>query len=455
MQLSARRLMNFSQILAMGFVLLAMPMMSLSYAQDGPSDLEEGMRRFWDRFSGRNTASVYQRAHSTITESFVDVARPAAKSTVRVLISDAQASLGTIVDETGLILTKASELRDAKDLICQLYDKRKVPAVKVGENEDYDFALLRIEAGDLAAAPWAASETRVGAWLATPGHTDVPVGIGVVSVAPRRIPKSRALIGVRLGPNPNDPTGGALVGLVFPNGGAARAGVQVNDIIIRADDRDITTPDDLIAHVSGLLPGDRVRLTIRRGDEEKKLTAELLEERALSSARIDTQNSLGGPISRRRSGFPRVLQHDTVLRPEQCGGPIVDLDGKVVGLNIARAGRFGSYAIPAQEVLRVLPTMVEKIEDFQDLVKNQEIADLQRRIDKSKVVLAEFEGRLADAIKKREQADADDAASDEDKEKAKEVVNRAELSVKEAKNRLDSLVASLARMQDQPVKKED
>lgn len=443
-------------VLSVGGGMLGSPaMVSLSYAQDAPSDLEEGMRRFWDRFGGKNAASVYQRSHNSVKESFVVVARPAAKSTVRVLINDAQASLGAVVDASGLVITKASELRDAKELKCQLYDKRTLPAIRVGENEEYDFALLKIEAEDLVAAPWGASEAGVGAWLATPDYTDTPVGIGVVSVSPRRIPKSRALIGVRLGPNPRDPSGGALVGMVFPNSGAARAGVKPNDIIVRADERDIATPDDLIAHVSGLLPGDRVRLTIRRGKEEKILTAELLEERALSSARIDTQNSLGGPISRRRSGFPRVLQHDTVLRPEQCGGPIVDLDGKVVGLNIARAGRFGSYAIPTQEVLRVLPTMVEKIDSFQDLMKNKQIAELQQRLDRSKQVLADFEKKLSNALKQRNKADSDEEASDEAKQEAKEKVNRAELQVKEARERLDSLAASLAQLQDQLVVKED
>jgi serine protease Do len=49
-----------------------------------------------------------------------------------------------------------------------------------------------------------------------------------------------------------------------------------------------------------------------------------------------------------------AFQHDTVLRPADCGGPIVDLDGRVIGFNIARAGRTESYALPAVEVNKVL-----------------------------------------------------------------------------------------------------
>jgi serine protease Do len=52
-------------------------------------------------------------------------------------------------------------------------------------------------------------------------------------------------------------------------------------------------------------------------------------------------------MSHRRAGFPQAIQHDTVLNPEMCGGPVVDLSGKAVGVNIARAGRVETYAVPA------------------------------------------------------------------------------------------------------------
>jgi serine protease Do len=62
---------------------------------------------------------------------------------------------------------------------------------------------------------------------------------------------------------------------------------------------------------------------------------------------------MGGDLSERRSGFPAVLQHDSVLGPEECGGPVIDLAGRAIGINIARAGRTESYAIP-DDVLRPL-----------------------------------------------------------------------------------------------------
>jgi len=53
---------------------------------------------------------------------------------------------------------------------------------------------------------------------------------------------------------------------------------------------------------------------------------------------------MGSELSKRRTGFPHILQHDSVVKPRECGGPVVDLDGKVIGINICR--RAGPKATP-------------------------------------------------------------------------------------------------------------
>jgi serine protease Do len=47
-----------------------------------------------------------------------------------------------------------------------------------------------------------------------------------------------------------------------------------------------------------------------------------------------------------------------VLAPSDCGGPLVDLSGKAIGLNIARAGRVESFALPAALVKKALPDLM-------------------------------------------------------------------------------------------------
>jgi serine protease Do len=65
------------------------------------------------------------------------------------------------------------------------------------------------------------------------------------------------------------------------------------------------------------------------------------------------QNRMGSELSSRRTGYPIILQHDSVLKPSDCGSPLVDLEGRVLGINISRAGRVESWAIPT-EVIRPL-----------------------------------------------------------------------------------------------------
>ena len=68
----------------------------------------------------------------------------------------------------------------------------------------------------------------------------------------------------------------------------------------------------------------------------------------------DFMNQMGNTLSRRRDGFDAVFQHDATIEPEQCGGPLVDLDGRLIGINIARAGRIESFALPVTEVVAAL-----------------------------------------------------------------------------------------------------
>lgn len=69
------------------------------------------------------------------------------------------------------------------------------------------------------------------------------------------------------------------------------------------------------------------------------------------------------PLSLRRESFPTVFAHDFRLRPEQCGGPVVDLSGNVVGLNIARADATRTLAIPADVLRMVIQELRAQAED--------------------------------------------------------------------------------------------
>jgi serine protease Do len=72
------------------------------------------------------------------------------------------------------------------------------------------------------------------------------------------------------------------------------------------------------------------------------------------------QRRLTGEVSQRAEGFEQAIEHDSVLHPWLCGGPLVNLDGKAIGLNIARASRVSTYALPTRLVKRILDNLTPK-----------------------------------------------------------------------------------------------
>ena len=69
---------------------------------------------------------------------------------------------------------------------------------------------------------------------------------------------------------------------------------------------------------------------------------------------------MSGETSDRRNGFPEVIQHVIPLTPDSMGSPLLNLRGETVGINIARADRVTSYALPAERVIMSVRALVEK-----------------------------------------------------------------------------------------------
>lgn len=294
-----------------------------------------------------------ERSHAKVLAAFRDVIKDPAQSTVRVFSDGRKAALGAVVDSQGFVVTKASELKGK--LECQLQDGRRVAADIVGRDATNDVALLKIEATKLPSIAWADSpDATVGSWLITPGLEVDPVAIGVVSVGARKIAAPSGALGVQL--DQKDDV--ARIERVMPESAAERAGIQNGDLVLKVNSKDIKGRQNLIETVRGYMPGERIDVVVKRGDKEMTLTVTLGNLAQLfhgpGNDRAEFQNNLGGQLSDRRAGFTMAIQHDTVLKPYECGGPIVDLDGKCLGINIARAGRVESYAIPATLVREIV-----------------------------------------------------------------------------------------------------
>ncbi len=360
--------------------------------------------------------SYLPRTHAkegdTFRAAFVPAVKTITPAVVEVRVAGERAALGCVVSPDGWVVTKASEVfrgaasvRPAEDqtqitqppggVLCVRQDGTRWPTLVVGVDRETDLALLKAAA---PLEPWpyvhwgvtwhaaAASDepapddtslelARVrpvvsmspGPWAVVPGfgtalqrRTGGVLAVGVVSAAPRPI-KSRARMGVFFASGSVRP----LVRFVQPESGAALAGLRTGDVLVSVDGTPTPTPLEVVEALSDKLAGDAVAVTIRRGGaaqtDQPETQLELKIVLGVGPDRPDNRsgrmNEASGPLSRRRSGFPDAFQHDARIAPSSCGGPVVSLDGNVLGLNIARPERVGVLALTNQQVHEALVRM--------------------------------------------------------------------------------------------------
>ncbi|MGA2616211.1 MAG: trypsin-like peptidase domain-containing protein [Thermoguttaceae bacterium] len=310
---------------------------------------DDGRRR-WGVTNGKNEAAV--------KAAFQEALRAASAATVRIRADGADVALGAVVDPNGYLVTKASVL--SGKIICRFKDGKEREARIVGQDADHDLALLQVHALNLPAITWREGDPPPpGSLVATSGPADQPLALGVVSTGLRRIPGPTA---------PPRPQGWLGIGLrggesaigvesVAPHSPAAKAGIQVDDEIRNIDGHAMKSADQIVATVGSHAPQQTIRLLIHRKDQDIVISATLAKPMPPQAPEDEWG---GGPFSERRSGFPAVLPHDTPLRPKDCGGPLVDTDGRVAGINIARALRVATYALPARDVRQVLNELRRK-----------------------------------------------------------------------------------------------
>ena len=59
----------------------------------------------------------------------------------------------------------------------------------------------------------------------------------------------------------------------------------------------------------------------------------------------------------RADDFPTVIECAVPFCSYECGGPIVDLTGRAIGVTIARPGPHGGMVIPGDCILNLLPDL--------------------------------------------------------------------------------------------------
>jgi len=331
------------------FILLAAGLMQTALAQD-----EEDFP---------SLPSTLYRSGQRVLKAFAPISAQTRNSIVELNVNEDTVALGAVVDASGLVLTKASEIKSGK-LTCWLASGKEVEAQLLASDDDDDVALVRVKARGLTPIQWATSPIVEGQWAITPGLADTPQAVGIISTLPHRIRPQRAVIGVVFRA---DAAAKPTVDWLQPGLGADEAGIKPGDIVLAVDGTTVTNFQQVREILREFRDGQMVQMRFQREEQEFeariKMTTPKPGELGYYPDSDERENRLSGDVSLRSEGFEEAIEHDTVLEPWQCGGPLVNLDGQAIGLNIARASRVATYALPASLAREILARLKSKVEN--------------------------------------------------------------------------------------------
>lgn len=231
--------------------------------------------------------------------------------------------------------------------------------ILLGVSPEFDLALFKTSSL-LRQTPFRKQEALpIGTFQAVPGYGELPLAVGIVSVGERR-PKGKFgtvdAYKKRARAEPPEwttipiPDHGMII--VSVEGNAAKAGIEPADELVQLGDTPVREHSDVLLAIEKRFSRDRVLATVFR--KSKSLILELeLDNRSEPLSKTDRDNSF--------RIVPVMYEHDAPVAWHECGGPIVDLDGNVTGVTIARLGEYGCIAIPAFEVQRIAHLLLSQL----------------------------------------------------------------------------------------------
>lgn len=270
---------------------------------------------------------------------------------------------GIVTSSDGYVLVKSSELEGRENLSVRVgavkFDEIKV----IAQNPRWDLTLIKLDAGNLTPVLWAdSSDLSQGSWVVANGVSSRRtrrMNIGVVSAKARAV-EGRAPVVIGLSFKAEKDS--LVVQQVTADTGAERAGLLAGDILRKFGGEVIESRDGLIERVRDYIPGEFVQLEVERDGEVLEVEVELMARSEAYEENKSRNDEMSGDYSKRRDSFPRVLQTDIPFSARTIGGPLLNLDGECIGMNIARANRAESFAIPVEELRAELAELMQAAE---------------------------------------------------------------------------------------------
>ena len=248
---------------------------------------------------------------------------------------------------SSVVATKLSELpTEMETLTCGRTGETALGFSQVAVNRQLDLVFVKLQepsdVSDVPPTPPISVPDSAGLSVGSIVYGGAAASIGIVA----RTEHHETDVSPRLGVDLLVQAGNIYVEKVNPLGAAGDAELLRGDHLVKLADVDLLGLDDVADVLSNYQPGDRVAFDVDRNGQKLRRVGRLTFSANSLLQRENFLDGRAGELSRRRTGFPRVIQHDVNLSASQMGGPLVDSQGRCVGVNIARRGRESVLAIP-------------------------------------------------------------------------------------------------------------
>jgi serine protease Do len=305
--------------------------------------------------------SAYRTTGTTVVAAFEAQRQVLQTSSAVILDGRKEIGYGVVISPDGHILAKASEVTGVTGLAVTV-DQTNYREVKVlMVDPEWDVVLLKVEASGLAPVIFAAkSAVPQGTWVVANGattRTSRRLLAGIVSAKIREIP---AAGGAALGVILNAKAKVLEIDAVNEKSGAKEAGLQKGDVIVSIEGKSLKKIEEIAEALKDRKAGSKVKLVYRRNGVDITVDVRLAARGEMFTEQMNRNDEMSGDFSTRRSGFPRVMQHDILGSRKVTGGPLLDLDGHCLGMNIARANRAESFAIPVEDLKEIAGRLLKQ-----------------------------------------------------------------------------------------------
>ncbi|YCM45536.1 PDZ domain-containing protein [Verrucomicrobiaceae bacterium 227] len=301
----------------------------------------------------------------------------------------------------GRLLAKASEVAVNAVIYTVDSDRQSLRASIEGVYPEEDLAVLSVPDLKAPAAKWAdASQLAEGSFLTAIRPDGEVQAMGVLSVQERSLRTAdQGFLGIQM--DPRAVGNGVRVEAVVRDSAAAEVGIAAGDVITMISGEEVKGFFELSNRLRRLTNGEKPELKLIRGDKEFTVTP-TLQGREISdrrSGQLDQMDRMSGTRSQVRGNFANVIQSDMELEATDSGLPVVDLEGRIVGMVIAREGRISTLILPGDNVAEILEEKPQALAERRQLSTRRPAITLrrermQRELDNMKQMMDRLQDEL-------------------------------------------------------------